>query len=74
MHTDGLVADVRGLGALWGVSVNDGVDPVAARDRMLDLGIIVRPIAPVTLAICRPFVITDGDLDAVPAALRAALV
>ncbi len=70
---DGLVADVRGEGALWAVSVPDGVDPVGVRDRVLDLGVIVRPIAPTTLAICPPLVITDDDLDAVPAALRAAL-
>jgi adenosylmethionine-8-amino-7-oxononanoate aminotransferase len=70
LETDGLVTDVRGVAALWGVSVHD---PVATRDRMLELGVIVRPIAPVTLAICPPLVITDGDLDAIPAALRAAL-
>jgi len=55
------------------VSVPDGIDPVAVRDRVLDLGVIVRPIAPATLAICPPLVITDEDLDAVPAALRTAL-
>jgi acetylornithine/N-succinyldiaminopimelate aminotransferase len=65
-----LVTEVRGVGALWGVSVPD---PVGTRDRMLDLGVIVRPIAPVSLAMCPPLVITDDDLDAIPAALRAAL-
>jgi adenosylmethionine-8-amino-7-oxononanoate aminotransferase len=50
-----------------------GVDPVAVRNRLLDLGVVVRPIAPTTLAICPPLVISDDDLDAVPAALRAAL-
>ena len=73
MRTDGLVADVRGLGALWAVSVNPGVDPVDARDRMLDGGVIVRPIAPSTLAICPPLVIEDADLDAIPETMRAAL-
>ncbi len=70
---DGLVADVRGEGALWAVSVPEGVDPVAVRDRVLDLGVVVRPIGPVTIAMCPPLVITDDDLDAVPAALRTAL-
>lgn len=65
------VTDVRGVGALWAVSI-DG-DPVAVRDAMLDLGVIVRPIAPAHLAICPPLVITDDDLDAIPAALQAAL-
>jgi adenosylmethionine-8-amino-7-oxononanoate aminotransferase len=67
---DGLVTDVRGVGALWAVSVPD---PVAVRDRMLDDGVIVRPIAPATLAICPPLVIGDDDLDAIAAALRRAL-
>ena len=73
LRADGLVADVRGLGALWAVAVPDGVDPVAVRDRVLELGVVVRPIAPSTLAICPPLVIGDDDLDAVPAALRTAL-
>ena len=70
---DGLVADVRGVGGLWGVSVPEGVDPVGVRDRMLAQGVIVRPIAPTTLAICPPLVIEDADLDRVPEAMRAAL-
>jgi len=73
LRADGLVADVRGLGALWAVGVPDGVDPVAVRDRVLELGVVIRPIAPSTLAICPPLVIGDDDLDAVPAALRTAL-
>jgi adenosylmethionine-8-amino-7-oxononanoate aminotransferase len=70
---DGLVADVRGVGALWAVSVLEGTDPVSTRDRMLELGVVVRPIAPATLAICPPLVIEPADLDAIPNALRAAL-
>jgi adenosylmethionine-8-amino-7-oxononanoate aminotransferase len=70
---DGLVADVRGVGALWAVSLPEGRDPVAVRDRMLELGVVVRPIAPSTLAICPPLVIALEDLDAIPDALRAAL-
>jgi adenosylmethionine-8-amino-7-oxononanoate aminotransferase len=70
LEADGLVTEVRGLGALWAVSVPD---PVATRDGMLARGVIVRPIAPHTLAICPPLVIEDADLDAIPAAMRAAL-
>jgi adenosylmethionine-8-amino-7-oxononanoate aminotransferase len=70
---DGLVADVRGVGALWAVSVLEGTDPVSTRDRMLELGVVVRPIAPATLAVCPPLVIEPADLDAIPNALRAAL-
>jgi putrescine aminotransferase len=73
LRSDGLVAEVRGLAGLWAVSVNEGVDPVAARDRMLEGGVIVRPIAPATLAICPPLVIDDADLHAIPETMRAAL-
>jgi putrescine aminotransferase len=68
-----LVANVRGVGALWAVSLPEGRDPVAVRDAMLGRGVIVRPIAPSTLAICPPLVIEDDDLDAIPAALHACL-
>jgi adenosylmethionine-8-amino-7-oxononanoate aminotransferase len=70
---DGLVADVRGVGGLWAVGLPEGIDPVATRDRMMGLGVIVRPIAPSTLAICPPLVIEPADLDAIPAALRGAV-
>jgi adenosylmethionine-8-amino-7-oxononanoate aminotransferase len=70
---DGLVANSRGVGGIWAVSVHDGVDPAAVRDRMLDDGVIVRPIAPTTLAICPPLVIDDADLDLIAKTLRAAL-
>lgn len=73
LQREGALADVRGVGGVWGVSVPDGTDPVAVRDRMLDLGVVVRPIAPVTLAICPPLVTTDDELDEVVAALRTSL-
>ena len=73
LRSEELVTGVRGIGALWAVGLPDGVDPVATRDRLLDLGVILRPIAPATLAICPPLVITDDDLDRIPEALRTAL-
>ncbi len=73
LREKGLLADVRGLGALWGVSVPEGVDPVVVRDRMLDDGVVVRPIAPATLAVCPPLVIEDDDVDLIPATMAAAL-
>jgi putrescine aminotransferase len=73
VRDDGLVADVRGVGAIWGVGVHDGADLVGIRDRMLDGGVVVRPIAPSTLAICPPLVIEDADIDQISEALRAAV-
>jgi putrescine aminotransferase len=74
IRDEGLIADVRGVGGIWGVGVHDGADLVGIRDRMLSGGVIVRPIAPATLAICPPLVIEDSDIDQIPEALRAALV
>lgn len=70
---DGLITDVRGEGAVWAVNVPEDQDLVAVRDRVLDEGVIVRPIAPTTLAMCPPLVIGDEDLDHISAALRVAL-
>jgi adenosylmethionine-8-amino-7-oxononanoate aminotransferase len=73
IRDEGLIADVRGVGGIWGVGVHEGENLVGVRDRMLAAGVIVRPIAPTTLAICPPLVIEDADLDLIPATLRAAL-
>jgi adenosylmethionine-8-amino-7-oxononanoate aminotransferase len=73
LRDDGLLVDVRGEGAVWGVSVNDGVNVVAARDALLSEGVIVRPIPPNHLTMCPPLVITDEQLDTMISAMRAAL-
>ena len=73
LHADGLVADVRGVGGVWAVSTPAGVDPFVVRDRVLDLGVVVRPIAPTTIAMCPPLVISDEQLDELVGALRSAL-
>jgi adenosylmethionine-8-amino-7-oxononanoate aminotransferase len=74
IRDEGLVADVRGVGAIWGVGVHDGAELVGIRDRMLAAGVIVRPIPPTTLAICPPLVIEDSDVDQISEALRDALL
>jgi len=73
LRDTGLLTDVRGVGALWGVSLPEGLDPVVVRDRMLDDGVVVRPIAPSTLAICPPLVIQDQDVDLIVSTMQAAL-
>jgi len=69
---DGLVAEVRGAGAMWAVQLHPGVDAVAVRDRVLDAGVILRPIGS-ALAMCPPLVITDEDVDTVLSVLREML-
>ena len=73
LHAEGRLADVRGVGGMWGVGVPTHLQPAAVRDRMIELGVIVRPIAPDTLVMCPPLVVTDAELDQVVSALRTAL-
>ena len=72
LHRDGLVTNVRGDGAVWGVSLPDGVDAVATRDTLLDEGVIVRPLPP-HLLMCPPLVITDDQIDQIVTAMRKVL-
>lgn len=67
---EGLLAEVRGVGAIWGVSVPDGLSPTTVRSTMFAHGAIARPIPPVTLAFCPPLVITDSEIDELLNALR----
>lgn len=69
----GMVAEVRGDGAVWAVGMHDGVDAVAVRDAMLPLGVIARPIGTATISFCPPLVITEDQIDACLAALEQGL-
>ena len=61
---DGLLASVRGVGAIWAAQLPDGADSVGPRDRLLDAGVICRPIGD-SLGFCPPLIISDADLDQV---------
>jgi adenosylmethionine-8-amino-7-oxononanoate aminotransferase len=69
----GLVDEVRGAGAVYAVRVPEGQAAGAVRDRMLDHGVIARPLPGNALAFCPPFVITDDEIDRTVGALRASL-
>jgi len=71
LRDDGLVADVRGTGAVYAAEL--GRDAIAVRDRLLELGVIVRPIG-TALAFCPPLVITDDEIGRMLDALALALV
>ncbi len=63
LRREGLLTDVRGEGAVWGISVPEGTDINATRDALLDSGVIIRPIPPNHLSMCPPFVISDQQID-----------
>ena len=68
MVDDGLVDACRGVGAIWAVDL--GEDALPVRDRLLEAGVVLRPIGQ-TLAVCPPLSIPDEDLDAIVDALAA---
>lgn len=57
---DGAVVAHRGVGAIWAVDLEGEALPV--RDRMLDAGVVTRPIGN-TLAVCPPLTISDEEID-----------
>lgn len=59
------VFEVRGDGAVWAARVDPGLGAITFRDRMLDRGVIARPIGTDVVAFCPPLVITDGEIDTV---------
>jgi len=72
LAADGVVAEVRGAIAVWAIELDPAHDAQAVRDRVLDHGVIVRPLGN-SLAMCPPLVITDEEIDRVVDALAAAL-
>ncbi len=70
---EGLVAEVRGEGAVWAVSLPEGRDAATVRDAMRADGVIVRAVPPNHLTFCPPLVITDADLDHCVDALERAV-
>lgn len=71
---DGLVAEVRGEAAIWGLGMHPDVSALDVRGELLARGVIARPIGTATIAFCPPLVIDDDDLHRCVTALREALL
>ncbi|MFP5332056.1 MAG: aminotransferase class III-fold pyridoxal phosphate-dependent enzyme, partial [Acidimicrobiia bacterium] len=72
LAADGLVAEVRGVGAVWAVQLPEGRDAMKDRDGVLAEGVIVRPIGN-NLVMCPPLVITESQVDRMVDALATVL-
>jgi putrescine aminotransferase len=59
----GLVAGVRGAGAVWGVALHEHHPADEIRTRLFAMGAIARPLPGNTMAYCPPLVITDDQVD-----------
>jgi putrescine aminotransferase len=69
----GAITGYRGVGAVWAAVLPAGKDSVAVRDRMLDDGVIARPLGPDVIAFCPPLVVTDDELGRCVEALAVAV-
>jgi putrescine---pyruvate transaminase len=69
----GLIAEVRGAGAVFGVGLHAATAALDVREALLDHGVIVRPIGTDTLAMCPPLVISDAQIDQCVEALSTVL-
>jgi adenosylmethionine-8-amino-7-oxononanoate aminotransferase len=74
LQGDGEVVSVRGVGAVWAAQLptDDPAYTVGVRDRMLDLGVVARPIGD-SIAFCPPLIIEDVDIDRCVDALAEAI-
>ena len=63
LRDEGLVAGVRGEGAIWALAMHPEVSAFDVRQGLLDRGVIARPIGATAVAFCPPLVIGDDDLD-----------
>lgn len=70
---DGLIGHARGDGAVWAAAMRDDQDAQRVRDRMRDLGVIVRGIGAHSVTFCPPLVTTDEQIDRIIDALATAV-
>ena len=70
---DGLIASVRGDGAVWAASHHTHRDPMMIRDKMLDLGVITRAIGADANTFCPPLVTSDSQIDQIVDTLATVL-
>jgi adenosylmethionine-8-amino-7-oxononanoate aminotransferase len=73
LATDGVIAEARGVGAVWAAGLRADQDAMAARERMLAAGVITRAIGTDTLTFCPPFVTTDEQVDRIVEAVALAV-
>ncbi|MSO42275.1 MAG: acetylornithine/succinylornithine family transaminase [Solirubrobacterales bacterium] len=67
------VSGVRGRGLMIGVELDDGISAPDARDRLLELGLVVNAIGATTLRLLPPLTVTGAEVDEAAALIRRAL-
>lgn len=67
------VCDVRGTMGIWALGLGEELPAPVLRDKMLEFGVIARPIGAGALAFCPPLVVTDEQLERCVDGTREAL-
>jgi putrescine aminotransferase len=67
------VREARGTMGIWALGLGDAIPAPELRDRLLEHGVIARPIGTTALAYCPPLVVTDEQLEQCVEATRQAL-
>jgi putrescine---pyruvate transaminase len=57
------VQEVRGTMGIWAIALGERMPAPVLRDKMLEFGVIARPIGTTALAYCPPLVVTDEQLE-----------
>jgi putrescine---pyruvate transaminase len=57
------VVAARGMAGIWALGLGNAIDATEVRDRLMDIGVIARPLGTSTLAFCPPLVINDEQMD-----------
>ncbi len=70
---NGLLAEARGEGGMWGAGLHPRQSAPTVRDALLDRGVIARPIFEHTIAFCPPLITSTADLQHCVDALEDAL-
>jgi len=67
------VASIRGSGLMLGVGLDDGLDAMRAYSDLLDAGLIVNAVDPLTIRLLPPITVTDAEIDEAVTMITAAL-
>jgi adenosylmethionine-8-amino-7-oxononanoate aminotransferase len=73
LESDGAFDHLRGEVAIFGAAMRTDQNAMAARDHMLEAGVVTRAIGTDTVTFCPPFVTTDEQVDRIVDAFADAL-
>lgn len=67
------VFEARGTMGIWAIGLGEGMPAPILRDKLLEYGVIARPIGATALAYCPPLVVTEEQIERMVDGTRQAL-